>query len=83
MNDFDRAVMCSDADDATMELKENIRRSNTIGIADSAVALLEIIQPHMTDEERVELWRRIKLNYCGDCGCKLPPGCHCYCNNND
>jgi hypothetical protein len=36
--------------------------------------------PAMNDLQRVELFNRIKEDYCGECGSKYTP---CYCTNED
>ncbi len=79
----ERVMMACDMYDTAGQMKSAIKYNNRVGMVDGAIALLEIIQPHMTAEERVELWRRIKINYCGDCGIKLPTGAHCVCKHED
>lgn len=47
----------------------------------NAVALIHIVEKGMTDEQRIELWEKIREGYCKHCGRKLESEsdyCHCW-----
>jgi len=63
-----------------MESKEEVGLTCDGLVMDAYVAATMDMLAEATLDERVELFREIRLNYCLDCGLSISPTMACYCD---